>query len=226
MAKFFNRLIDYVIESLIDVDSTLLNNVPRKAVKSILSGNNNVFTSINAQHFKQTTVTFVQIKFPGRKDVDMFDYLPLLKKFGSLRFHNCEFNTTYLDVNDCKCHFSECHFNSDWCVFENKLLSYEDSTYYQCYFHKKVFSNPENEREYLLSNNLFQECNFKEKVEFVKVKFEGQIFYNQYDKHELHSLTLSGCQVVADLLIHDMGEAYWIKLSDTVFKAKFYTKNA
>ena len=59
-------------------------------------------------------VVFNQIAFPPRDERDPWDYLPILKKLGSIHFNYARFYLSSLELDKTACFFQDCEFFDTW----------------------------------------------------------------------------------------------------------------
>lgn len=125
-------------------------------------------------------VVFNQIAFPPRDERDPWDYLPILKKLGSIHFNYARFYLSSLELDKTACFFQDCEFFDTWYMKDYISTSdLEDLAIYQaCTFNQEVTCSGAPEEKYKLSNCQFNGCKFEADLIIENTIFEKPLFNN------------------------------------------------
>lgn len=157
---------------------------------------------------KESIIVIQNVKFPERDQRDRYDYLQILSKLGAIHFINCEFSSSSLALSDVKCFYQDCQFNRNWYIFNLPILANVDSVLYQsCIFHGYVSSSSDDrdqEGKYVIDISLFNNCFFKNKLEFSRVEFKAPLFNNTNAFNtEIKQFQLTDCIFQEKYILND-----------------------
>jgi uncharacterized protein YjbI with pentapeptide repeats len=165
-----------------------------------------------------------KIAFPGRDKRDYFDYLNTLKKLSNIHFDNCEFMATELNFKDTNCYYQNCIFHENWAIYDNPILeNVDDVSYSHCKFHKYVSVYSEVNEKCVISNSLFNDCEFNS-IDLWEADFEKPIFHNTEDVNiKIKKFKSRECIFHENFMLNGcIIEEF--KLEDSAFKVKFEFK--
>jgi len=167
-------------------------------------------------------IIFDNIIFPQGKSQDSFFYNKILKKLEAIHFNYCEFNVSYLELDNIKCFFQDCVFHISWILPNCSILENEDNVVYQaCIFHGDVVNYTSDNSQKLAiyqSSQFDYTCQFKKSIKFNSSKFTKMLFNtNQGNYSENHTID--------KIIIEDCIFEKRFKLKNHRIK-KFFSKNS
>jgi len=179
---------------------------------------NNLFDFL----FKDRVIVFNHIFFPEHDGRDDFDYMKILSKLKRIRFNYCKFSTTYLELNNIEVFFQDCEFFDRYSISNSKLLTNESNVIYQmCIFNKDIYISKMDNKENIIENTLFSDCEFKKKLEAEDISFKKGIFNNtKYNEYiEISKIRFFNCIIGNDFILqgYKIGN---LDLSETTFLGK------
>ncbi|MCP5061603.1 MAG: hypothetical protein GY936_03960 [Ignavibacteriae bacterium] len=168
---------------------------------------------------------FSRITFPKPDIQSKINYAKILNKLKQVHFDNCHFFTSYIESSDPEFFFQDCIFHERWSVFNAPILKNVNGVLYQnCTFHKEVSSYSEDDGKYVIDSQLFNDCEFKENIEFGNVEFKSPIFNNTDDIDlNIESLHLIDC-ILKEKFILNRCNINSFFMEDTIFESKFEFK--
>ncbi len=234
LAKFGKKLAEHIINIVNDHinDRSQFSDKPK-----IIMGSNAFLKYLDEEELKKnnldsklvksTSIVLNAVKFPARKDQDKFDYLKLLNKVKSIHFLRCEFNTSDLDIEEVKCFFDQCDFNSNWYIYDTQLLANSpNSLYSKCNFHGEVTTNIENIENFSISNNLFSNCQFNEPLHFENTDFQSVVFIDLISPVNVGNLTIENCRFDEKFQIADVESDASLVINNVLFNSEFEVSNS
>ena len=179
---------------------------------------NNLFDFL----FKDRVIVFNHIFFPEHDGRDDFDYMKILSKLKRIWFNYCKFSTTYLELNNIEVFFQDCEFFDRYSISNSKLLTNESNVIYQmCIFNKDIYISKMDNKENIIENTLFSDCEFKKKLEAEDISFKKGIFNNtKYNEYiEISKIRFFNCIIGNDFILqgYKIGN---LDLSETTFLGK------
>ena len=179
---------------------------------------NNLFDFL----FKDRVIVFNHIFFPEHDGRDDFDYMKILSKLKRIWFNYCKFSTTYLELNNIEVFFQDCEFFDRYLISNSKLLTNESNVIYQmCIFNKDIYISKMDNKENIIENTLFSDCEFKKKLEAEDISFKKGIFNNtKYNEYiEISKIRFFNCIIGNDFILqgYKIGN---LDLSETTFLGK------
>ena len=168
---------------------------------------------------------FFRIAFPKPDIQSKINYAKILNTLKQIHFDNCHFFTSYIESSGSELFFQDCIFHERWSVFNAPVLKNVNGVLYQnCIFHKEVSSYSEDDGKYVIDSQLFNDCEFKKKIEFGNVEFKSPIFNNTDDIDlNIESFHLIDC-ILKDKFILNRCNIKSFFMEDTVFESKFEFK--
>lgn len=130
---------------------------------------------------KERKVVFTQVAFPIRDERDPCDYLPILKKLGSIHFNYSKFFLPSLDLENTACFFQDCEFFDTWNINDYIPTSdIEDVSIYQsCIFYEEVScAGGTLEEKKKISYCQFNGCTFQANLIIENAYLEKPLFNN------------------------------------------------
>lgn len=181
---------------------------------------------IEAKITSHTTI-LNYIIFPNRKSTDSFDYIKVLQKVNGVHFDHCEFQTSFLEIEQTKVFFQNCIFHDTWTLNNFKIIKSIDNInnvlYQNCTFKNEISSGAESDKLELEAIQ-FKDCKFTE-IHFENTVFKKQIFKNGKEfRGSLETLYLYDC-VIEDKFIFNRHKLGDFRLQNTVFKDEFEFKD-
>lgn len=179
---------------------------------------NNLFDFL----FKDRVIVFNHTFFPEHDGRDDFDYMKILSKLKRIWFNYCKFSTTYLELNNIEVFFQDCEFFDRYSISNSKLLTNESNVIYQmCIFNKDIYISKMDNKENIIENTLFSDCEFKKKLEAEDISFKKGIFNNtKYNEYiEISKIRFFNCIIGNDFILqgYKIGN---LDLSETTFLGK------
>jgi hypothetical protein len=177
--------------------------------------------SINGDDFCH----FFRISFPKPDIQSKINYAKILNPLKQVHFDSCHFFTSYIESSDPEFFFQDCIFHERWSVFNAQILKNFNGVLYQnCTFYKEVSSYSEDDGKYVIDSQLFNDCEFKNGIEFGNVEFKAPIFNNTDDVDlNIESLHLMDC-ILKDKFILNRCNIQLFFMEDTIFESKFEFK--
>lgn len=175
---------------------------------------------------KSVEVVFSEIRFPYRDGRDYFDYFKVLGKIGAAHFHFSSFRLSGLDdLSDIKCFFDECIFYDAWWVSNLPVLANVNNVLYQwCVFHDDVLVSAKEEKG-LITSQLFNNCEFKQRLELGSTEFIEPIFNNKDNMPlKIKYFYMYDCVVKDNFVLNNCQLGIFL-LENSVFKEKVELKN-
>ncbi len=227
LRNFNDELIQYIAEQLnqynsIDIALPYDDLVKyfSKGIGEIAEANRQIFI----ENIKTHPVIFNHIAFPARDSRDSFDYVKVLQKLGQIHFNYCEFQSTWLELQESELFFQDCIFHNRWLLNNFKVLENVDNVLYQnCTFEKEVTSSGENDK-LELEETQFKDCKF-ESIQFENTIFKKPIFNNgEAFRGEIESIDIYDCEIEERFILnrHKIND---IRLDNILFKEKFEFKD-
>lgn len=230
LSKFYDNFLNYTIEQIFDHDELLDNKLTKEDVTIYFKSNNFNNEEYNIIFLKTIFIPSC-IHFPNRDDRDNFDYLKILNLFGQIHFNYCEFYISYLDLTNTECFFQDCHFHDRWTLYNYDVLENKDNVIYQtCIFDKIVSNYTPNKSSELAIYKYSQfdyTCQFKNSIEFNRVKFEDLLFntnqYNYIETNIIERLKFENCTFEEKFKLNNYTINEFLCI-DSLFKNKFEFK--
>lgn len=224
---FYSEIVNFIVNELFSLsyhDQT--ENFTRKEITDYLANNHSGGEHEIAVLIKQKNLVFFGINFPQRDDRDHFDYVKVLVKLGSIHFKDCKFVAYGLDLNTIKCFYQDCVFYEKWDIYNSDILGSLNNVIYQsCIFHKEVTASPLGKGKYQIDCSLFNDCEFKDKIEFSNVIFENAIFNNTNKKEShINEIHINECIVNDKFILNNCFITIFLA-ENSVFNAKVEIKN-
>jgi len=174
------------------------------------------------------TIIFDYILFPQGKSQDSFFYNKTIKNLEAIHFNYCEFNVSYLELDNIQCFFQDCIFHVSWTIPNCKILENEDNVIYQtCIFHENISNYTPKKRKELAVYQASQfdyTCQFKKSINMHNAKFEKMLFNtnqnNYLDENSINKISFDFCLFEDKFKLN----SYTINVflcEDSIFKQKF-----
>jgi len=173
-------------------------------------------------------IIFDYIIFPQGKSQDSYFYNKVIKKLKAVHFNYCEFNVSYLELDNIQCFFQDCIFYVSWTIANCKILENEDNVIYQtCIFHENISNyTPEKRKELAVyqASQFDYTCQFKKSINMHNAKFEKMLFNtnqnNYLNENSINKISFDFC------LFEDKFKLNGYKINiffceDSIFKQKF-----
>ncbi len=228
LKSFFSELIKEISEFPFQYkDQT--NTINSDAFSKYLS-TGEFFANDIVEFAKESLIVLQNIKFPERDDRDSYDYLRALQKLGCIHFIDCDFHTHSLSLSNVKCFYQNCQFHANWYIYNSLLLENVNSVLYQeCVFHQYVSTTSDDssnvDENYILENTLFNNCSFKQKLEFHRIESKKPLFNNTDSVNTLiEHFQLSECIFHEKFILNNCNINIYHS-SATIFNSKFEFKN-
>ena len=222
---FYEELLSYIVDYayLHKNENGLIN---KNNFRAYLDGDSQDLLDGVIKSLKSTKIVFTKIFFPERDNRDSFDYKNLLKKLDSIHFNYCEFTALGLNLGDVKIFFQECEFHQHWAIYNAQMLDNRSKVVYQqCVFNKTATVSHEGNGRFEITHTLFDNCNFKEKLEFYSIKFNAAVFNNNREiETEIKAFDINDC-VFDDKFILNNCHIGEYNSDSNVFNSKFEFKS-
>lgn len=222
---FYTELINYVVEFVFSYkDET--DQINKNALKEHLEHNDSDSEQEITEFAKNSTIVLTEIFFPCRDNRDNFDYIRLLKKLGAIHFSYCEFTSYGLDLTDVETFYQDCVFHQNWHIYNAPILGNVNNVIYQqCSFNESVTVSPDGDERYEITNSLFNNCEFKNKLEFYSVDFNSPVFNNSDNMPTgINEFNISDCTFKDKFILNNCNIGNYIS-EDNVYNSKFEFKN-
>ena len=206
---FNNELVKYIVENIKEsvFPSLFKGSSYENNIEQFLKGFPPTNSSEISNLLSNRTIIFKQIISPARDERDTYDYEKTLKKIGSIHFDTCEFYSYNLNLVTSNIFFQDCIFNTNWFLFNYKILENANNVIYQnCKFLCDVNSVAEDYTSPVLENDMFCDCEFKGQLSFDKLLIKGKIFKNHSSNKKIaKDISISKCTIESPLIINNFG---------------------
>lgn len=172
--------------------------------------------------FEDRDIVFSHVFFPEHDGRDNFDYMKIISKLKKIHFNYCKFSTTYLELNNIEVFFQDCEFFNRYSISNSKLLTNESNVIYQmCIFNKDIYISKMDNKENIIENTLFSDCQFKKELEAEDINFKKGIFNNTKDNEydEINKIRFFNCIIGEDFILQGY-KIQSLDLSETLFSGK------
>lgn len=229
---FFDRLKELIINSTLTFaqkqkgydarnvnQDTLSNALQLKITKQSIH-------HVAAGTLKGHSSNFEKICFPPTDTSTQSYYTETFNLLGPIHFSNCKFWFSELIIDgDKPVLYENCKFEDKWNLkIHAELNNANPALYKNCSFHEDVGLKNEHISNYEFTSTLFDNCEFKKKLELKGITFTKQIFFNNHDNNKkIDQLSIERCTIKERFILNNCNIQV-LNIKDSVFSSKFEFK--